>query len=261
MSGSSRSFRKSGMEGLVQEGKRRLNFFRFCDDFGTEHEILLGFQGKGQKDLELNGEKITKLGDYLGLFPSVTLSSRDFRLVREGPSDRKKMVGFVTLLLVSEYLECLQTYHRALRERNALLKRGGGEVEFSAFEQVLARSAVSLQSLRALAFPEITRQLEASYCSLSDDLERAGLAYYPNLSSFEVDELIAQYSQDRERDRLLGSTRHGPHKDDFKFLLDQGMLVAMPLRASKGDWFFGTALGRIFLPSSNTRKNTSSSRR
>ncbi|MEC8013158.1 MAG: DNA replication and repair protein RecF [Verrucomicrobiota bacterium] len=222
MSGSLRSFRKSGMEGLVQEGKKKAQlFFRFCDDFGTEHEILLGFQGKGQKDLELNGEKITKLGDYLGLFPSVTLSSRDFRLVREGPSDRRKWLDLLLSSSSPEYLECLQTYHRALRERNALLKRGGGEVEFSAFEQVLARSAVSLQSLRALAFPEITGQLEASYCSLSDDLERAGLAYYPNLSSFEVDELIAQYSQDRERDRLLGSTRHGPHKDDFKFLLDQ----------------------------------------
>ena len=70
MSGSLRSFRKSGMEGLVQEGKKKAQlFFRFCDDFGTEHEILLGFQGKGQKDLELNGEKITKLEIILVFSP------------------------------------------------------------------------------------------------------------------------------------------------------------------------------------------------
>ena len=63
-------FEKVEWKDWCRRGKRRLNFFfRFCDDFGTEHEILLGFQGKGQKDLELNGEKITKLGDYLGLFP------------------------------------------------------------------------------------------------------------------------------------------------------------------------------------------------
>jgi DNA replication and repair protein RecF len=33
--------------------------------------------------------------------------------------------------------------------------------------------------------------------------------------------MVVQYSQDRERDQILGSTRHGPHKDDFKFLLNQ----------------------------------------
>ena len=120
-----------------------------------------------------------------------------------------------------EYLDCLQSYHRALRERNALLKKGGGVVEFAAFEQALARSAVSLQRLRSSAFPELAKELASSYRSLSDDLEQASLEYLPNLSELTLEELITQYALDRERDQLLGSTRHGPHKDDFKFLLDQ----------------------------------------
>ena len=77
------------MEGLVQEGKRRLNFFRFCDDFEPNMKSCLVFKGKGQKDLELNGKKSPNLEIILVFFPSVTLSSRDFRLVREGPSDRR----------------------------------------------------------------------------------------------------------------------------------------------------------------------------
>ena len=92
MSGNLRSFRKSGLDGLVQEGKSEAQvFFKFTDDFGSEHQILLSFRNKGRKELELNGEKITRLGDYLGLFPSVSLSSRDFRLVRESPADRREM--------------------------------------------------------------------------------------------------------------------------------------------------------------------------
>ncbi len=222
MSGSLRSFRKSVLDGLVQEGKRQAQlFFRFSDDFGGEHEILLCFRNKGQKDLELNGEKITKLRDYLGQFPSVTLSSRDFRLVREGPSDRRKWLDLLLSSSSQEYLDCLQSYHRALRERNALLKKVGGVAEFAAFEKALARSAVSLQKLRSSAFPELAKELASSYRSLSDDLEQASLEYLPNLSELTLEELITQYALDRERDQLLGSTRHGPHKDDFKFLLDQ----------------------------------------
>jgi DNA replication and repair protein RecF len=38
MSGGLRSFRKSGLDGLVQEGKKQAQlFFRFSDDFGGEH--------------------------------------------------------------------------------------------------------------------------------------------------------------------------------------------------------------------------------
>ena len=138
------------MEGLVQEGKRRPTF-RFCDDFGTEHEILLGFQGKGQKDLELNGEKITKLGIILVF--SVTLSSR-FSSGKGGPSDRRK---WLDLLLSSRLRNIWNAYKLIIAHygREMPCLKGWGEVEFSAFEQVLARSAVSLQSLRALAFRKL----------------------------------------------------------------------------------------------------------
>ena len=217
-----RSFRKSGLDGLVQEGKKQAQlFFRFLDEQRNEHEILLSFRNKGQKDLELNGETISKLRDYLGLFPSVTLSSRDFRLVREGPSDRRKWLDILLSSASRDYLDCLQSFHRALRERNALLKRGGGSTEFAAFEQVLAQSAVSLQQQRVSAFPQLGQALAQSYASLSDAQEEASLNYLPNLPDLSVEDLVVQYSQDRERDQILGSTRHGPHKDDFKFLLNQ----------------------------------------
>ncbi len=222
LSGSLRSFRKSGLDGLVGEGKVQARlFFRFSDDFGTDHEVMLGFRNKGSKDLELNGEKISRLGDYLGLFPCVALSSRDFRLVREGPSDRRKWLDLLLSSSSPEYLGNLQTYHRALRERNALLRRGGGEVEFSPFEKILAQTAVSLQDLRSRAIPELGRDLSKYYSSLSDSRESADLRYAPNLEQSSVDELISGYRVDRERDQFLGATRHGPHKDDFRFLLDQ----------------------------------------
>jgi DNA replication and repair protein RecF len=222
LSSNLRSFRKSGLDGLVEEGKKEAQlFFRFSDETGNEEEILLRFGNKGQKNLELNGEKINKLRDYLGLFPSVTLSSRDFRLVREGPSDRRKWLDMLLSSASREYLDCLQSFHRALRERNALLKRGGGDAEFVAFEQVLSQSAITLQRLRATAFPVLAKELSQSYASLSNALEEASLSYIPNLSDLTLEELVTQYRLDRERDKMLGSTRHGPHKDDFKFLLDQ----------------------------------------
>ena len=222
MSSNLRSFRKSGLDGLVREGQKEARlFFRFIDSLDNEHEVLLGFKERGQKELELNGEKITKLGDYLGLFPSVTLSSRDFRLIREGPADRRKWMDMLLSSASNEYLDCLQSFHRSLRERNALLKRGGKDSEFAAFEQMLAHSAISLQRLRVQAFPSLCEQLSRAYHSLSDGEEEAGLSYLPNLPHLSAKELFSRYRSDRDRDQILGSTRSGPHKDDFKFLLNK----------------------------------------
>ena len=130
LSSNLRSFRKSGMDGLVRENAERSQlFFRFCEDDGEEHEVLLSFRSKAEKVLQVDGEKIKRFGDYLGKFPAVTLSSRDFRLIREGPSDRRKWLDLLLSSSSRQYFENLQTFHRALRGRNALLKKGSGYVE------------------------------------------------------------------------------------------------------------------------------------
>ncbi len=222
LSATLRSFRKNGMDGLVREGEERSRlFFRFSEEDGQEHEILLDFRPKGEKNLELNGDKISRLGEYLGLFPAVTLSSRDFRIVREGPSDRRKWLDLLLSSASRQYLEVLQSYHRSLRERNALLKRGGADSELDAFEHALAKSAQHLQTTRGEVFPSLATSLSKHYSSLSGGAEQAGLSYQPDLPELSLDELLERYASDRERDRFLGSTRRGPHRDDFQFSLNQ----------------------------------------
>ena len=112
----------------------------------------LFLKAKAKKDLELNGEKITKLGDYLGLFPG-HFQLADFRLVREGPSDRRN--GYLPPPPAREYLECLQTYHRALREMPCL--KGGGEVESFPLSNKFSHDQPLACSRLGLAFLEITR--------------------------------------------------------------------------------------------------------
>jgi DNA replication and repair protein RecF len=165
LAGSLRSFRKSGMDGLVREGQSRSqSFYRFLDDNGDEREVFLSFRSKGEKILEVDGERINRLGEHLGQFPAVTLSSRDFRLIREGPADRRKWLDLLLSSSSLEYFNHLQGYTRALRERNALLKREASDGELLAFEQSLATHAVRLYSL---APPLYTGNFKISHPKLS----------------------------------------------------------------------------------------------
>ena len=96
LSGTLRSFRKSGMEGLVREGSPGVRaFIVFSMIMETNGKYFFSFRAKGEKILEVDGERVNRLGEHLGNFPTVTLSSRDFRLIREGPADRRKWLDLL----------------------------------------------------------------------------------------------------------------------------------------------------------------------
>ena len=220
LSSTLRSFRKSGMDGLVKHGQKKSRlFYQFIDEEGEKNQTLLEFQDKGEKNLEVEGEKIRRLTDYLGSFPSVSLSSRDFRLIRDGPAERRRWLDILLSSSSSEYFETLRIFHRSLRERNAILKNSGGDRELDAFERSLIPSAQKLYQLRKQAISQISDSLINYYQSLSDGKEQVGLRYRPNFEIEHVDEYAGKLLFDRMRDRQLGNTRRGPHRDDFEFLI------------------------------------------
>ncbi len=217
-----RSFRKSGMDGLVRYGEKQSRlFFKFLDDEGSEHETLFQFQDKRGKELIVDGEKIKRFSDYLGEFPSVAFSSRDFRLIRDGPSERRKWLDLVLSISSPEYFDCLKLYHRALRERNSLLKKDGGDKELDAFEKSLISNAFQVFQFRLNYLPLISSSLANCYQVLSGGLEDATLSYRPDFHPESKEELAERFLTERIKDRKFGTTRRGPHRDDFEFLLDK----------------------------------------
>ena len=221
LSSTLRSFRKSGLEGLVKHGQKKSRlFYQFTHDKGEQIETLLEFQDKGEKMLEVDGERIKRFTDYLGSFPSVSLSSRDFRLIRDGPSERRRWLDSLLSSSSSEYFNALKIYHRSLRERNALLKNGGSDRELDAFEQSLIPNAYLLFNLRNQALPKLSESLVNYYYSLAGGKEEVSLCYRPNFEMINADDFAQKLTFNRMRDRQLGNTRLGPHRDDFDFLLD-----------------------------------------
>ena len=222
LSSNLRSFRKSGMEGLVREdAKLSRLFYNFHHDNKDNIEVFFSFGNKGNKSLEVDGEKIRRFADYLGKFPVVCMSSRDFRLVRDGPSERRKWLDMVLSLSSQNYFNVLQSFHRSLRERNSLLKKNGSDREIDAFEKILVPSAIELIKLRKNAFPKLSDSFK-KYCDLlTGKKEDASLIYLPD-SGLEggEEEYKNFFVNNRGKDRQFGSTRKGPHRDDFELCIN-----------------------------------------
>ncbi|MEX2043704.1 MAG: DNA replication and repair protein RecF, partial [Opitutus sp.] len=140
-----RSFRTTDNTLLVGHGEHTaaiscvLDHERFKE---THVTIKLRHDGK---EVWCDQERITRLGDFIGRFPTVVFSSQDLQFVRGTPAQRRRWLDLTLAAMNPQYLRALQTYTRALAERNALLKSGRGTpAEFADIEQFLAAAGAEL---------------------------------------------------------------------------------------------------------------------
>lgn len=221
---------------------------------GVEHEregetkitVKLRHQGK---ELWCDETRVTKLADYLGRFPTVVFSAQDMQLVRGAPAVRRRWLDLTLAAMDAVYLRALQTFTRALAERNALLKSGRGTpAEFSAFEQALAPAAAELIARRAAGLRALGATVTAAYAQLSAEAEPAALVYEPNFPEPSAEALLARLESGRARDAQLRTTLAGPHRDDFNLTVKhtaardfasegQQRSLVLALRLAQTAWF------------------------
>ena len=176
----------------------------------------------GGKEVWCDGEKVTRLGDYLGRFPTVVFSSQDQQLVRGAPGLRRRWLDFTLAAMDTGYLRALQSYHKALNERNALLKRGtGGGGELSAFEKPLATAAAELQVKRTSGVAELAAHVTAAYAQIADSAEIAGLRYAADVTAESVHAWLGVFERARAKDQQFRTTLAGLHRDDLQFTLNE----------------------------------------
>ena len=216
-----RSFRTSDARNLIRWDRPRAEIlFRFNGVATGEVEAFVALDRSGSKEVSIDGDKVTRLGDFMGRFPSVVFCSDDLRLPRGGPGDRRKFLDLAFSSSDADYLESLRRYHKALRGRNALLRKNGEALELDAFEREMSVSAAHLVRVRAEALATLGKCFANRYRTIGGGAEEPDLRYDADLEIEEAEEFARLLRDGRDRDRLAKATQRGPHRDDFTFLLD-----------------------------------------
>lgn len=212
-----RSFRSSDASLLIAHGKKEgaLAAEFEHERFGPSRVVIT--LRPGGKEVVCDGERITRLADFLGRFPTVVFSSQDQQLVRGAPALRRRWLDLALAGSDAAYLDALTRFHRALDGRNQLLKRQAGAAELSAFEAPLADAAAALCSARHRGVAALAPQVASAYAALSADAEPATLAYEPDATPEQGDASAwrAHFEKGRVRDLQFRSSLSGPHRDDL----------------------------------------------
>ena len=192
-----------------------------------------------RKEIRVNRVRRTA-ADLVGTVGAVLFNAEDIDLVQGPPSGRRRYLD----ILISQgnplYLKALQRYTQIVRQRNRLLRliREGraenSELEFWDDRLVTEGAWLCWQRSEALA---LLGQLCADHHeTLTSPGEILSLQHLPSVSVGDSVEATAEHfraalADRRARELATGSTALGPHRDDFKLLVDG---VDMGTFASRG---------------------------
>ncbi|RCL31338.1 MAG: DNA replication and repair protein RecF [Puniceicoccaceae bacterium] len=217
-----RSFRTQSNKPLHQKNTHEFRLFYVIEHerLGTT-EVELRIQ-RNKKSLFIDGEPITRLADFIGLFPVVPMHSGDLMILKGAPAERRRFFDMTLASVDPDYFLALRSYHRAIQERNRLLKLPSDDKAFDAFEGVLSEYAHTIVEKRRSGIARIGEILCEIYQSFSEDGEGPELNYQPNSVVNSEEAFRSLYAENRSKDRLLGATQNGPHRDDFALNLAVG---------------------------------------
>ena len=217
-----RSFRTQLTKPLFQKNTNEFQLF-----YEIEHEKLgiteveLRIKQK-EKTLLIDGDPVKRLADFIGLFPVIPLHSGDLMILRGSPSERRRFFDMTFASVDPQYFQSLRMYYRAMQERNQLLKTQSTGTAFDAFEKELSKYAFSLGVKRKEGIEHISQILANIYKAFSEDNESPALAYKPDVDLTSIDAYEYFFAEQRKKDKILGSSSRGPHRDDYSIGLALG---------------------------------------
>lgn len=217
-----RSFRTQRISALPQQGKNGyVAVYEVEHDIEGRVEVELHGEPSGRR-LTVDGERVSRLGDFIGRFPVLPLSSGDLMLLRGSPAERRRFLDLTLSVMDPEYYHALRNYQRGVAERNRLLKREGSSAELSAFEAEIAPHAVSIVHKRTVGLERLRKVLISVYAQIAEADEGPEFEYRMNTDCVDVESVIRLLHDSRKRDAIVGSTQRGPHRDDLHFSLNIG---------------------------------------
>ena len=115
------------------------------------------------------------------------------------------------------YLPWLQRYAKALRSRNALLKRPFLDpAALEGFSRELVTAGQTITRLRAQLVPRFSPIACAAYRQVASGAEEFQIGYQPSVHQ----DFAVELAQSEARERAYRATLVGPHRDDLRFDLN-----------------------------------------
>ena len=203
----------------VRHGEEMMMVQGVYDLNGTEEEISIGMKLHQKKHVKRNKKEYKRLTEHIGLLPLIIASPNDSTIISGGSDERRRLMDVVISQYDTEYMTALMAYNKALQQRNAMLKaeEEPNEEIISIYEEMMAENGERIYAKRQAFIEEFIPVFQQFYALISGGSEQVSLRY---TSHCQRGALLDVIQRDRMKDRIVGYSLHGIHKDELEMSLD-----------------------------------------
>lgn len=219
VSATTKSHKGSKDRDIVNFHKEEAHIRTFLEKEGVETRVDLHLRKSGSKGIAIDGQKIKKAADLLGICNVVFFSPEDLGIIKEGPAERRRFVDMELCQLDGFYLYNLNHYNKIVTQRNRLLKDLYFNPDLKDTLHIWDSQLVSFGSKvierRKLFVDQLNEIIYDIHKRLSGGREEILIQYEPDV---QIEEFEKNLRCSQEKDIKLKQTTVGPHRDDFCFL-------------------------------------------
>ncbi len=191
------------------------------------HDVEILLSRTQRRRVKVAGETVSRSGEMLGHITGVLFSPEDLRMVKDGPSERRRFVDMELSQLRPSYYYALQKYTRALKQRSALLRdaaiTGKAPDTIDMWDAALAESGETIMRMRREFLRKIDISANRIHARIAAGAEELRIEYAPSArddGDITKDTLFDLLEKSRQTDIKRQITSVGPHRDDVKMLLN-----------------------------------------
>ena len=220
LSATTKSHKGSKDKDIVNFNAQEAHIRTYVEKDGLEHRVDMHLRKNKSKGIAINGQKIKKAADLLGLLNVVFFSPEDLSIIKNGPAERRRFVDMELCQLDNVYLYNLNNYNKIVNQRNKLLK----ELYFnpslkdtlSVWDDQLINYGIKIIARRIEFIKQLNEIIFDIHKRLSGGKEELTVVYEPDVAVIDYEN---QLVMNRDRDIKLKQTTIGPHRDDVSFMV------------------------------------------
>lgn len=179
------------------------------------------------KYLKIGNKEIKKSSDYLGYLKVILFSPDNIRLLKEGPSIRRRFLNIEISQLSKRYILILNQFNDLLKQRNEYLKNIRNSLMDKDYMLILnqkfAELAYQIYNFRNDFIVEINKRIKDIYKSIIN-IDNIEIKYITDVKlndkEIMINEIKDRLDKNYDKEILYGNTLIGPQRDDFSILLN-----------------------------------------
>ena len=218
MSATTKSHKLSKDKEIIRFGKQEAHIRTIIEKDDIETRVDMHLRSSKSKGIAIDGVKIKKAAELMGLTKIVFFSPEDLSIIKNGPAERRRFIDIELCQLDNFYLYNLNNYNKIVNQRNNLLKNLFVNPELkdtlSIWDKQLISYGSKIIERRKQFIDQLNEIIASIHSNLSGEKEKLRLIYEPNI---DIESYASSLENSHDRDIKLKQTTIGPHRDDISF--------------------------------------------